>query len=433
MRHSIGRLVSAMTICAFAISLTFAGVIHVSKTNGKNSNPGTRESPVQEIDKAIALAKAGDEIRVAGGVYSGTFGIGYLESSNPIKLFGSFDEGFSKRDIVNTPTVFQPDNASGGKSRKAFLKFTKNVNGTIIDGIVFDMGLRNAYSSNDGMVPGVPTGRLLRSTEKPPNGNSTAEEPIIQFASACTGGDVTITNCVFANGASFGLQAGHRKGTFRVLNNVFVGNRMAAIEIFGTCASTGGPGSLSLCGDVEIAHNTILFTWSRLKDFKDMGYGVRVMTKCNYNIHHNIIGGSVLAAIDHTRFNKNEWVSIDNNTFFVNKQADLEYSPASNTKLNLMAEQFGDLEIASAKGNTSGIPKRISVNKAYLEGFLSARYSEKVDYDPNSPANVWREVMGLNKQGKITSKVTMFMNRYPMKETLALFGAVAGCGAQAVQ
>jgi hypothetical protein len=38
--------------------------------------------------------------------------------------------------------------------------------------------------------------------------------------------------------------------------------------------------------------------------------------------------------------------------------------------------------------------------------------------------------MGLNKQGKIASETTMFMNRYPWRETLRLFGALKGYGAQ---
>ena len=89
---------------------------------------------------------------------------------------------------------------------------------------------------------------------------------------------------------------------------------------------------MSLCGNVEIAHNTILFTWSRLKDLKDMGYGIRIMTKCDYNIHNNIIGGSVLGGVDNTRFNKDEWIKIDNNIFFVNKTSDVYYARASNTQ-----------------------------------------------------------------------------------------------------
>ncbi|MBN2694697.1 right-handed parallel beta-helix repeat-containing protein [bacterium] len=408
----------------------FADTIYVSKTAGKNSNKGTIDAPVQEIDKAVSLAKNGDEIKIAGGTYSGTFGIGYIESDKAVKLYGSFDEKFEKRDILNTPTVFQPDNASGGKARKALLKFTKDVDGAIVDGIVFDMGFRNAYSEKEGLIEGIETGRLLSSTERPKVGNSTVQEPIIQIMSSAKDGDVIIQNCVFVNGANFGLQAGHRKGSFKVLNNVFVNNKMAGIEVYGTCANKAGPKDLTLCGDVEIAYNTIIFTWSRLKDFLDMGYGVRVMTKCNYNIHHNIIGGSVLTAIDNTRFNKNEWLKIDDNIFFGNKKGDLEFSPASNTKLNLFVEQFGDLEFASVKNNKTEIPKNYPINKTFLESFLAARYSETVDFDENSSANQWRSAMGLNKQGKISSNVSMFMNRYPWKDTLKLFGAYEKYGAQ---
>jgi len=423
------KLKLAGLVLVFTFSQAYSQ-IYVSKTTGDNKNKGTKESPVKEIDKAIEISAPGGTIYIAEGTYMGTFGIGYLETNKAVKIYGSYDQAFSKQDIVQHPTVFQPDNESGGKSRKAFLKFTKDVDGTVVDGILFDMGMRNAYSPKEGLVEGLETGRLLSPTERPATGNSTVDEPIIQFVSACAGGNVTIQNCVFLNGASFGLQAGHRSGTFKVLNNVFIANRMAAIEIYGTCASTGGPNTMALCGDVEIANNTILFTWSRLKDLNDMGYGIRIMTKCNYNIHHNIIGGSVLAGVDNSRFNKNEWLKIDNNIFFVNKKADLYYAKASNTSLNLKVSDFGDLEFASANGNKNEIPKSIKVNKIYLEAFLNTSYTEQLDYDANSPANVWRETMGLNKQGKMISKVTMFMNRYPIAEAAILFGAVSGFGAQ---
>ncbi len=405
-------------------------VLYVSINNGNNRNDGSKDAPFKNIDKAINVAQAGAEIRIAGGVYFGTMNVGYIESYKPVKLYGSFDENFSKQNIVAHPTLIQPDNASAKTSRKALLKFTKDVAGTVIDHIIFDSGERNAYSSNDGVVEGVDGGRLLLPTEKLANMNSTVGEPLLQFVSATTGGDVTVQNCVFLNGASFAVQAGHRSGKFTVQNNVFVANKMAAVEIYGTCASTGGPNTMANCGEVEIAYNTILFTWSRLKDFLDMGYGVRIMTKCSYNIHHNIIGASILAAVDHTRFNNNDWIKIDNNIFFVNKDKDLHYSPASNTRLRLDAKDLDDLEIASVSGNKNEIPQGLKVNKAYLEGYLSARYSEQVDYDPNSPANQWREAMGLNKQGTISSSATMFANKYPWKDAIELFGNVAGVGAQ---
>jgi len=405
-------------------------ILYVSMTNGSNRNDGSKGSPFKNIDKAINVAEPGAEIRIAGGVYYGTLNVGFIESSKPVRLYGSFDESFGKQDIVAHPTLIQPNNESARTSRKALLKFTKDVAGTVIDHIVFDSGERNAYSPNDGVVDGVEGGRLMLPTEKPANMNSTVGEPLLQFVSATTGGDVTVQNCVFLNGASFALQAGHRSGLFTVKNNVFVANKMAAIEIYGTCARTGGPNTLTLCSDVEIANNTILFSWSRLKDFLDMGYGIRIMTGCQYNIHHNVIGASILAGIDHTRFNNNEWISIDHNIFFVNKDKDLHYSPASNTRIRIDAQDFDDLEVASVTGNRNEIPAGLKVNKAYLEGYLGARYSETVDYDPNSPANQWRAAMGMNKQGTISSSATMFANKYPWRDALNLFGNVPGYGAQ---
>ena len=210
-----------------------------------------------------------------------------------------------------------------------------------------------------------------------------------------------------------------------------IANRMASIEIFGTGGEKRPKGPTEKDGDVEIAYNTILFTWSREKDFKDMGYGVRVMTKLSYNIHHNIIGMAVLTGVDHTRFNLDEWLSLNHNLLLLNKQADLMYSePGVGTLERVKLEDFGDLEFESCKGNTAKLTSKLPINAAYLNGFLNARYSEEEDYDPDSPANVLREAMGLNKQGKLKTSVSMFGNRYPLEDALKLFGALEGFGAK---
>ncbi len=413
-----------------SVSETGVKILYVSKQNGNNKNDGSKSSPLKNLDKAITLSEPGGKIYITGGIETGTLNVGFIESNKAVQIYGSWDESFEKQDIVAHPTLIQPDNESARSTRKALMIFTKDVAGTVIDNLVFDGGERNAYHVKEGIIEGIEGGRLMSATEKPPVGYATVDEPLLQFMSATSGGDVTVQNCVFVNGASFALQAGHRSGKFTVKNNVFVGNRMAAVEIYGTCASTGGPNTLSLCGEVEVAYNTIIFTWSRIKDFMDMGYGVRIMTKCDYNIHHNIIGASILAGVDHTRFNKNEWVKVDNNIFFVNKDEDLHYSPVSNTRLRINTADFGDLEIASASGNKNEIPDGLKVNKAYLEGYLNARYSEQTDLDRNSPANQWRSMLGMNMQGTMTSSVTMFANKYPWKEALLLFGNINGYGAQ---
>lgn len=421
-------LISILVVCFLTFPLA-AKTLYVSKDTGKNDNPGTKELPLKNIDKAVKMAENGDSVNVAGGTYSGTFDIGYIDCPKALKLIGSFSSDFNSRDIKKHPTIFQPDNKSGAKSRKALLYFSGDVDGLVVDGFVFDMGMRNAYHDKDGKPAGLETGMLLLPPQKLVGQNATVTEACLSIPSASRGGEIIIRNNVFLNSANFGIQAGLKTGSLKILNNVFIANRMAAIEVYGTCPSTGGPKTLSLCGDVEIANNTILFSWSRTKELLDMGYGIRIMTKLKYNIHHNIIGANVLAGVDHSRFNKNEWVTLDNNIFFANKMADLEYSPASNTKLNLRVEQFGDLEFASCKGNRDLIPKTLAFDKAYLEGFLNSRYTEQTDYNPDSPANQLREIVGLNKQGKLTSKVTMYGNRYPLEKALELFGSVNDCGA----
>jgi hypothetical protein len=420
-------LVFLLTLLSFPL---IAKTVYVSKATGKNNQPGTKEQPLKNIDKAIKIAQPGDTVNVAGGIYSGTFDVGYIDCNKAIKLYGSFSPDFSARDIKKYPTIFQPDNKSGARSRKPLIRFSGDVNGLVVDGFVFDMGIRNAYHNREGKPGGLETGMLLLPPKKLTGQVATVTEACLSIPSAAKGGDILIQNNVFINSAKFGIQAGARQGTFKIINNVFIANRMAAIEIYGTCRSTGGPKTLSLCGEVEIAYNTILFSWSRTKELLDMGYGIRIMTKLKYNIHHNVIAGNILAGVDHSRFNKNEWVKLDHNIFFTNKMADLEYSPASNTKLNLRVEQFADLEFASCTGNKDMIPKTLVIDKAYLEGFLNARYTEQADFNPDSPANQLREIMGLNKQGKLTSLVSMYANRYPLKKALELFGSVDGCGAQ---
>ena len=38
--------------------------------------------------------------------------------------------------------------------------------------------------------------------------------------------------------------------------------------------------------------------------------------------------------------------------------------------------------------------------------------------------------MGLNKQGKLKTKVSMYANRYPLEDALKLFGALKNVGVQ---
>lgn len=439
----MNRSIKMMITISLAVALAggaaaYGAEYFVARDRGDNQNPGTKDAPFQNIEAALKAAKAGDRICVAQGNYFGLRGKGFLEAPQPVELIGGYAPDFSSRDVVKFATTVIPDRNSGESGRRPLLSILHVPAGSrfVLDGFVFDRGEQNAYSPKEGIIPGL-GGRLLRDTERPAEGPSTVHEPLVCFSNKVNArieGDIVVRNCVFLNG-HFAIQGGFKKGSVRILNNVFAANTMAAVEVFGTGGRKGPKGPIEKSGLVEIAHNTILFTWSRLKDFADMGYGLRVMTMVDFDIHDNLIGASVLAAVDHTRGNPNAWLRIDRNVLFLNKQAALLYvepgtSAAGKMERVQIKDLNADLGLASCRGNSDRIVGRLPLNRAYLEGFLGARYSESADFDPDSPANMLREVMGLPKQGKLVSQVSMFANRYPLADALKLFGAQAQAGAQ---
>ena len=327
MRPLFVRLL-AVCLTASVCASTLAGDLYVAKDRGDNTNPGTKEAPFKNLESALKAAQAGDRIHVAQGNYTGLRDKGYLEAPQPVELLGGYAPDFASRDPVRFATTVVPSRVSGESGRKPLLSILNVPAGAtfVLDGFIFDRGEQNAYSPKESVIEGI-GGRILAPTEKPAEGPSTVDEPLVCFTNkvrSVVEGDLAIRNCVFLNG-HFAIQGGFKRGKVRILNNVFAGNKMAAIEVFGTGGKKGPKGPTEQDGQVEIAHNTILFTWSRTKDLGDMGYGARVMTMVSYDIHDNIIGCNTLAGIDHTRGNPNAWLKLDNNIIFLNKQSPLLY------------------------------------------------------------------------------------------------------------
>jgi len=173
-----------------------------------------------------------------------------------------------------------------------------------------------------------------------------------------------------------------------------------------------------------------------------MGYGYRYMTRINSYVTHNIIGLSTFSGLDRTRVDSDRNIeaaritTAENNIFFLNKQSDLTL-PGGGNYLKVKAEDFSDVtQLAKSGGNkTITDPKVFKgiINEPYLNGFLTASYKEKTDFDPNSPANTFRQAMGMNMVGTMQSSATMYANRYPWREALKFFGAMQGFGAQIIK
>lgn len=416
------------------LSLT-AAEIYVSKGTGKNGNARTKTEPLKNLQKALDKARAGDKIYVAEGNYCGMRDVGFLEMKEPVEIYGGYSKDFSTRNVLKyRSTVIPPNAATPTSSSKPLLGILLDgKKGTaIIDGIIFDKGESNAYHPRDGKPKGVDTGYLTLPPQEGDKPNKTSSNQILY---GIVGDKLVVQNCVFNNSAWYAIQLGIAPGgAVKVLNNVFTSSALAATEIYGR-----GRGNDST---LEVAYNTILFNWTRTKSYEDMGYGVRCMTKCNTNIHHNIIGCSYLGGIDRTRIDssataeKMREIKVDHNRFFLNKQGDMTLPSGGGKFERVKAADFEDLDLASATDNeelqnVQGLKN--AINKAYLEGFISLAFSEKTDYDLDSSVNQFRSAMGMNTVGKISTKVSMFANRYPLEDSIKLFGAVSGFGAQSIK
>jgi hypothetical protein len=381
---------------------------------GSNRNEGTKAAPLKNLDKALETAPPGSRIHVAEGVYTGTFGVGYWEIHKPVELYGGYAADFSTRDPFTYLTVLQPPADAFQKSAsRHVMEMKKPLNGCVVDGFVFEGGVKTPYINGEGQPEGVETGMMrVGPNSKNPEGIMLVVE----------GNNHVVRNNVFVNSSYGGVSARIGQGgdgDIEIANNVFVANRMSSIEGYGRKNSGGGT--------IDIHHNTIVFSWSRLKDFGSFGYGIDVKDEATFKIHQNIIALNISAGLSSQRFNTDLY--IDDNLFFGNKNKDLWFTPASNVNLQINAPEFVDLDLPSASGNRNeqtGLP----LDEAYLAGFLDAQYTEDVHYDPDSQANLMRELFGLNKRGTIDSQVTMYANRYPWRKALELFGAVPGYGAQ---
>jgi len=418
-----------------------AADFYVNKATGKNSFDGSKEKPFKNLQKAIDTAANGDIIHVSAGNYCGTMDKGQIKLNKQLTILGGYSPDFAERNILtHRTTVIPPKKIDTHRDDAVFFIEQGNNEGkTVIDGLIFDQGETNDYHATNGKPEGLDTGMLLIPPTK--SASNAIPSANIAILKGNTSGDFTVSNCVFNNACLYGIWVAQGKGTFTAQNNVFVANRMSAIEVRGRLADPHA-------AKAQILNNTVLFTWSRTKEMEDMGYGVRGMTACDYTIQGNILALSTFAGYDNTRIDTNlkvrKEVALDKNLFFLNKQADMT-APGGGMFMRVWVEEnFEDLPDLDVPGTTftsvdgnvgldTAEPLKDVINKAYLEGFLNASYKEVSSYDADSPANTFRRAMGMNQTGTIQSSVTMWANRYPLEDALKLFGAIQDFGAKLPQ
>jgi len=437
---SIKKAALLCLFSAFAL-LGHAAELYVSKDLGDNANAGTKEAPLKNIEKAAQIAQIGDKICVAEGNYYGLRDKGFIIIKKPVEIYGGYSKDFAARDVLKHQTRIMPPasvNGTGSSNPLVELDVVAAPGERLIfDGIIFDKGDSNAYDPSRGKPRGVETGMLVLPPGVGQNGKATnvitAAKPLLG-GKFLGGGELAIRNSVFGNGNNSAVRLGAH-GEVNIANNVFVANAISACEIWGAKNQADAV-------KIDFSYNTMLFTWPRTASFGDGGQGFKVMTKADVVIRRNIIGLSAFAAIERARIDspvameKGRKVRVNDNRFFLNKKADV-ILPGLGLFETIFAKDFADVDLFDeAVGNEElkdDKTLRKAVNKAYLEGFLDASYKESVDYDPNSFTNELRRVFGINQVATGQSEISMFANKYPLKDAIKLFGAVEGYGAQEIK
>ena len=433
-----------------------AADIYVSLSGGKNKNAGTKEAPLKNFWKALENAADGDTIHLAEGVYPGKMKQNWFLVDKAVSVIGGYSADFSERKPLEHRTMFQAKNENNDKKGTGLgvftIDFTKrpahpqNVD-MKFDGLVFDEGFANSYHETKGRPEGFDTGMWLegpawnKTRDKFPSAN----RYLVYSATANRAtGRLEFKNCAFVNSGNIAFNVTWYQGEVVVENCVFCNNRMIGASVMCSKAvPMEGPTKTRPGWKPELKwtfkNNTVLFTWSRLNDLADMGFGVRNNTGVEAEIKDNIIGLNVLTGYDNTKgAGAMKKQSIDGNVFFLNRESDIQMT-ISPSIAKVRVDDFEDLEgtdgIESIEDNEDLKDPSVfkgRLNAQYLNAFLSMKYSESTKLDEGK-CNGLRSVLGLPLQGTITTQCDMFCNRYPLEDALKLFGALDGKGAQDVK
>ena len=436
-----------ITTFAFALCAAFAqaGDIYVSLSTGKKKNAGTKEAPLKNLWHALQKAADGDKIHLAEGIYPGNAKCNWFLVDKAVSIIGGYSKDFAVRDPLKFRTMFQPLNENNDKKGTGLgiftIDFTKRPGmkpdgkaDMVFDGLIFDDGQAQSYHPVNGKPEGVETGMWL---EPPAKGNTpfaSAKRYLVYSATANRiDGDITFRNCLFLNAGNIAMNINWYKGKVKMENNVFCNNLMVGANVYSSNPQAGAV-------EWEFEKNTVLFTWSRTSELSDMGFGVRTTGNVKSELEDNIIGLSVLTGWDNTKGNdKTKKIEAKGNVFFLNRGSDAQVTKSPSVVKVKVDDFEDDLEgsygIEKAEDNVDlSDPKAFNgrINTAFLNAFLSMKYSEKATLDAGK-LNAFRQAVGLPMQGTIVSKVDMFGNRYPLEDALKLFGAMPGKGAQTIK
>lgn len=382
---------------------------YVNAASGSNRNAGTSvDAPFKNIQKAIDAASDGATILVAEGNYFGTLRSGNINIDKPVTILGGYNADFTHRDVLTYRTTVCPSAESNEtQSGKGTMQIKVRRPGTkvTVNGLFFDRGNSIAYNPDgEGKVDGVESARMQPFGTAGKGGEDFKEDvltaqtaEIFLDNAQC---DIEIRNCAFINAPDCAIR-GTINGQATLSNNVFVGIRKSAVEIAGS--------NFTRNSEILFLHNTVLFVWPADLEENELGYAYRFMNGVDSHLDHNILGCCWAAALDRCRVETlkekeaNKVTTAEYNIFFRNGLGDIAL-PGGDRPILVRVQDFDDVEQLSKVAGNQPVddPELFDgvIDEAYLDGFETSE--------------------------------TMYMNRYPFEQAIALFGAVEEYGAQPI-
>lgn len=391
---------------------------YVSKTKG-SGQLGTKERPAKDLGNIIHHLKPNDIIYIAGGVYTSKGSRGSDEINVPVKIYGGYDETFTKRDPWGaTQTVFTGTNEYMKLTQPRLYIRTdqqRESNGQkstgsaiIVDGIVFDNGPRNRYHQNKGLA--------IRRKASPNSGQNPSPESggVVIVASKFT--NVAVQNCVIMNTAptegALSVRIFHgAKGIIQ--NNLCINNTGYGIHI-----RSGYTGSdPKLVPNFEVKHNTSLFNW---KHDAIASYGGNALACDQYltaTIENNVFGFGHQGGI----YNQGAKITLNNNLFTGNSKYD--YKERNDImKIDDILDESTVLDQNSIGNKAMLIKIPMAERWANIYGSRKEISREEVDasvHASNSGANQLRSMLGLNLQaGGTNIDAEIFLPKLKIAEAI---------------
>ncbi|PCJ63415.1 MAG: hypothetical protein COA79_00990 [Planctomycetota bacterium] len=412
----------SFTICLLLIfgSSLMARDWYVSVAKGKGKK-GTKVKPAKDLGNIISKLVGGDVVHIAEGVYLGRGKTGSNIIKVPVKIYGGYDQAFTKRD----PWGAHKTILSGYNLTKNYemwpalfidlMKYGGPNSEIVVDGLIVDHAGRNRYLSEK-------RSKLIPMADPKTGKNPSPSEGGIAIRVAKSEKfdrgprwKITVTNNIvmntYGNGGSLSV-SGYKGSTIIIDNNLVIQNSGSGIF----CGSKyHGKAPLP---SFTVTNNTILFTWD---SGMSKGSNIDLDRNAKVTIKNNVLGFADIYAINNGYKCKN--ILLVKNLITGAKKADyMDFD--TQMDVENMVDEAEYLHEDSDENITDAIKVPVSKDFALLYGsrvIVDRAKAEANVTASNSNANALRGMLGLPLQaGKVKwPKTPVYLNAISIDDAIA--------------